>query len=305
MKKEIKKFEGIGAALVTPFNTDFSLDYKALAKLLDHTAPHLNYWVVNGTTSESPTLTEDEKKHILDFIFTRNSKNIPIVLGLGGYNTQQIISSLKKIDPTKISAILSVSPPYNRPTQKGLVAHYTALANNSPVPIILYNVPSRTGNNIEWRTTLQLAEHPNIIGIKEASGNLIQSMAIARKKTKDFLLISGDDLLTIPLMAIGAEGVISVFANAFPKSFSQVIQEINKNNYTQAQKIMYSFFEINQYIFSEGNPSGIKAVLEMLGIVQNVLRLPLDRISEVLYKKIKQQLLKFSSSIYNTDDIYS
>ncbi len=288
MVSYIQKFSGTAAALITPFTPDLAVDYQSLENLLAHTMPHLDYLVVNGTTSESPTLSEEEKNKVLDFIVEKNTYQRPIVWGLGGYHTEHIISLLKQIDSNKISAVLSVSPPYNRPNQQGLIAHYTALADASPVPIILYNVPARTGNNIAAETTLKLAEHPNIVGIKEASGDIVQSICIATHKPDDFLLISGDDLLTLPLMSVGAVGVISVLANAFPKEFTQSVQAAHARDYVAAQKILYKLFELNRLIFAEGNPTGIKAVLQIQGLIKNYLRLPLVKASDSLYENLKQ-----------------
>ncbi|MDQ2656524.1 MAG: 4-hydroxy-tetrahydrodipicolinate synthase, partial [Bacteroidota bacterium] len=215
----MKKLYGTGVALVTPFTDKEEVDYRSLRKLLNHTAKGVDYYVVMGTTGESATLSGDEKKAILQFVKDNNTKKLPIVYGIGGNNTREVLEIIHQTDLSGVAALLSVSPYYNKPSQEGIVRHFTAIADASPVPVILYNIPGRTSSNMTAETTLRLAQHPNIIGTKEASGNLEQCMRIARDKPKDFMLVSGDDMFTVAFYAIGARGVISVLANAFPATF--------------------------------------------------------------------------------------
>lgn len=283
------KFRGTGVAIVTPFNTDKSVDYNALEKLVEHLITNgVNYLVVQGTTGESVTLTPQEKKETLSFIVKVNNQRVPIVLGLGGNNTQAIIEAFSTTDFTGVDAILSVSPYYNKPTQEGIYQHYKALAEKSPLPIILYNVPGRTSSNIAASTTLRLAnDFKNIIGIKEASGNLEQCMDIIQHKPADFLVTSGDDALTLPFIASGGDGVISVIGNAFPKGFSTMVNAALSGNMLQAQKLHYQHYEIIHYLFCEGNPAGIKATLKVLDITGDTVRLPLVNVSNATYQKIE------------------
>ena len=218
----MKELKGTGVALVTPFNDDLSVDFDGLLSLLKHTAQGVDYYVVQGTTGETATTSVEEKASILKFVREHNPKSLPLVYGIGGNNTQAVIETIKSTDLTGVTALLSVSPYYNKPSQEGIYQHFTMVADASPIPVILYNVPGRTQSNIAASTTLRLAKHENIIGIKEASGDLVQCMAIAKDAPKDFLLISGDDLLTTPMMAVGAVGVISVLANAFPTTFKRI-----------------------------------------------------------------------------------
>jgi len=218
----MKKLYGTGVALVTPFTDQSEVDFKSLKKLLNHTAKGVDYYVVMGTTGESTTVSAEEKKSILQFTRDNNIKKLPLVYGIGGNHTQQVLDSIRNTDLSGVDALLSVSPYYNKPSQEGIFLHFKAIADTSPVPVILYNVPGRTASNITAETTLKLAAHPKIIGVKEASGNLEQCMRIARDKPKDFLLISGDDLLAVPLYALGAKGVISVLANAYPVIFRRM-----------------------------------------------------------------------------------
>src|ERR1035437_5083998 len=277
------KFRGTGVAIVTPFNKDNSVDYKSLGKLVNHIIKGgVEYIVVIGTTGESVTLSKEEKKSIISFIIENVNKRVPIVLGLGGNNTQEILNSLKvKSDFKNIDAILSVSPYYNKPNQRGIYEHYKAIAKESPVPIILYNVPGRTSSNITADTTLTLAkDFKNIIAIKEASGNLEQCMKIIKHKPNSFSVISGDDMLTLPMIASGADGVISVVANAFPKDFSEMTRQILACNVKDAQKLHYKLTDIIEQLFADGNPSGVKAALELFNITSANLRLPLVRVNK-------------------------
>jgi 4-hydroxy-tetrahydrodipicolinate synthase len=277
------KFKGTGVAIITPFNKDNSVDFKSLGKLVDHIIKGgIEYVVVLGTTGESVTLTKEEKQSIIAHVIETVDKRVPIVLGLGGNNTQEILNSFKNpSDFHHIDAILSVSPYYNKPNQRGIYQHYKAIAEASPVPIILYNVPGRTSSNISADTTLKLAnEFKNIIAIKEASGSLEQCMKIIKDKPKDFLVISGDDMLTLPMVASGGDGVISVVANAFPKDFSEMTRQILAGNVKEAQQLHYKLTDIIEQLFADGNPAGIKAALEILNICQSNVRLPLVKVNK-------------------------
>jgi 4-hydroxy-tetrahydrodipicolinate synthase len=276
---------------VTPFQADSSVDFDGLGRLVDFMiAGGVEYLVVNGTTGESATLKIPEKRAILQFVKEKAAGRVPIVFGIGCNCTEEMLDTLAQANLEGVAAILSVSPYYNKPSQEGIYQHYLALANASPVPIILYNVPGRTSSNLTAETTLRLARHPNIIGIKEASGNLEQCMLIARKKPADFLLISGDDLLTLPMMAFGCEGVISVVANGFPDTFSQMVRFGMEHKFAEASKILYSFLDLNPLLYEESNPVGIKTVLQLKGICQDHVRLPLVPASENLRKRISNQL---------------
>ena len=275
------KFKGTGVALITPFKKDKSIDFHALEKLVDFVIDGgVNYLVALGTTAETPTLSEAEKLDVLINIIEKNNKRVPIVCGLGGNNTKEIINQFSIYPMDKLDAILSVSPYYNKPTQAGIIAHYKEIDKYSPLPIILYNVPARTGSNMLASTTLQLAnECQNIIGMKEASGNMVQCMELAKGKPKHFTLLSGDDNLAMAQIACGFEGVISVAANCFPNLFCEIIQSSLKHAFTHAQKLQYKLLEGLELLFVEGNPSGVKCVLHELGICENELRLPMLPIS--------------------------
>ncbi len=277
------QFKGTGVAIVTPFNKSNSVDYKALGKLIDYIVKGgVEYVVALGTTGESVTLTSEEKRTVVAHVIEKVDKRVPIVLGLGGNNTQEVLSSLKKsADFNGVNAILSVSPYYNKPNQRGIYQHYKAISEASPIPIILYNVPGRTSSNITAETTLKLAnDFENIIAIKEASGNVEQCMKIIKNKPKNFLVISGDDMLTLPLIASGADGVISVIANAYPKDYSEMTRQILKGNLIEAQKLHYKLTDIIEQIFADGNPAGIKAVLELMQICDANVRLPLVKVNK-------------------------
>ena len=286
------KFKGTGVAVVTPFHKDGSIDFNSLGKLLEYLIGNgVNYIVALGTTGESVTLTKDEKVAILNYVVDTVEKRVPVVLGLGGNNTQDIIYCLKHYDLDGVDAILSVSPYYNKPTQEGIYQHYKMIGNSSPLPIILYNVPGRTASNISAETTLRLANDiKNIIGIKEASGNIEQCMKIIKNKPRDFLVISGDDALTLPIIACGADGVISVVANAFPKLFSQMVNFALEGNVKAAQKNHYKLLEFIENLFVEGNPGGIKAALKILKITQDTMRLPLVNVGEITFNKLKKNI---------------
>lgn len=283
-----KVFKGTGVALVTPFHNYGTIDFTSLTKLVQHVLNGgVDFLVALGTTSESPVLSSDEKIAVLNHILEVNDDRIPVVLGLGGNNTQQLVDCMKSVDFESISGILSVAPYYNKPNQKGLYYHFKTIAAASPVPIILYNVPGRTSSNISAETTLRLAnEFDNITGIKEASGNLGQVMQIIKSKPAGFSVLSGDDALTFPMMTLGAEGVISVVANAYPREYSDMVRNVMNGKIQEAAKIHYSLLEIMNALFEDGNPAGIKAALDHMEIVSNNLRLPLVKANKAVYNKL-------------------
>lgn len=282
----MKKLYGTGVALATPFSEQGEVDFKGLKRLLAHTAKGVDYYVVMGTTGESVTVTAAEKAAILQFVRDNNPKKLPLVYGIGGNNTQQVLDAIAQTDFSGVDALLSVSPYYNKPSQEGIFQHFKAIADVSPVPVILYNVPGRTSSNLTSETTLRLAQHPNIGAIKEASGNLEQCMRIARDKPKDFQLISGDDMMTVALYAIGATGVISVLANAYPVVFRKIKEYAVAGNYAKARQEIFKLLDVNPLMYEEGNPVGLKALLEKMGICSAAVRLPLVAASAGLAKKI-------------------
>jgi len=280
----MNQFKGTGVALITPFHDDCSIDFEGLKKLIDHVIEGgVDYLVILGTTGESATLLPAEKKQVLAACLEFNDGRVPVVYGIGGNNTQAVLNEIVNTDFKGISAILSVSPFYNKPSQAGIIAHYIAIADNCPVPVILYNVPGRTMSNMTAATTLRLADHPNIIGMKEASGNLEQCMQIAAAKPKDFLLISGDDLMTKAMYSIGGSGIISVLANALPSTFKFICHGSEK----ESMKASFSILEYNSLMYLEGNPVGIKNLLMHMGICGDQLRLPMLRASLELNQQIK------------------
>ncbi len=282
-----KKLYGTGVALVTPFDNQGGIDFQALKKLLHHTSKGVDYYVVMGTTGESATLSKEEKKEVLQFVIANNIKKLPIVYGIGGNHTQGIVDEIRLTDLTNVDALLSVSPYYNKPSQEGIYQHFVAVANASPIPIMLYNVPGRTASNLTAETTLRLAKHKNIIGIKEASGHLEQCMKIAKEKTVDFLLISGDDMLTLSIYAIGGVGVISVLANAYPVIFKKIKEYMHTGKLNKAQQEQFKLVEINASMYEEGNPVGLKHLLKTMSIGNGQVRLPLVAASSALQKKIE------------------
>ncbi len=290
----MKKLYGTGVALVTPFNSNLQVDYKALKKLLRHTAKGVDYYVVMGTTGESVTVTKEEKKEILQFVKANNEAKLPIVYGIGGNNTTEVCETIESTDLTGVDALLSVSPYYNKPSQEGIIQHFTKVADISPVPVILYNVPGRTASNLTAETTVRLAAHSNIIGVKEASGNMEQAMRISRDMPKDFLLISGDDMLTVPFYGLGGKGVISVLANAYPGIFKKMKEFAFAGDFAKASKEQFKLLDINGPMYEEGNPVGLKVLLSILGICGQQVRLPLATSSAPLFKKIEhlQQAIK-------------
>lgn len=283
----MKKLYGIGVALVTPFEANGEIDFPSLKKVLNHTSGSVDYFVVMGTTGESVTLSKEEKKQVLDFVLKNNPRKLPIVYGIGGNNTAAVLEEIQQTDLSQVDALLSVSPAYNKPSQEGIIRHFYSLADQTPVPIILYNVPGRTASNLTAHTILRLAEHKKIVGVKEASGNLEQCMKIVKEKPSDFMLISGDDLLTLPIYAIGGVGVISVLANAYPVVFKKMKEAILANNYGRAQKELFKLVDINGPMYEEGNPVGVKQLLHDMGVCKAHVRLPLVAASIQLSEKIR------------------
>ena len=286
-----KRLYGTGVALITPFNDDFSIDYHALKKLLEYTSENgADYLVVHGTTGEPATTTLEEKISILEFVKKNNTQNLPIVLGLGGNNTAEITNLFSAFDFNGIDAILSVGPYYNKPSQEGYFRHYWEIADKSPVPVILYNVPGRTGSNISSSTVARLSQHGNIIGIKEASGDLVQCMEIRKNSKAGFVLIAGDDLLTLPMISFGAIGSISVLANLYPKIYSEAIHLALDNKFAEGFEKLKLLLELNPLLYKEGNPVGAKVVLAEKKLIQNNLRLPLHKASIALESEIKDAI---------------
>ncbi len=286
------KLKGMGVALITPFKEDETIDFDSLARLVEHQIKNgTDYLVVCGTTAETPTLTEEEKEEIKRFVVDINNGRLPIVYGIGGNNTKQIVEKVQHTDLTGIDAILSVTPYYNKPSQEGLYQHYAAIAAVSPVPLILYNVPGRTGVNMTAETTLRLAnEFPVICAVKEASGSFSQIDDIIKNKPADFMVISGDDGITFPLITLGAVGVISVIGNAFPKEFSRMVRLALQGDYDNARNIHHRFTELIELLFVEGNPAGVKSMLAVMGFINNKLRLPLVPNTIKTYEKIRHVL---------------
>lgn len=285
----LKQFRGTGVALVTPFNEDGSIDFDGLESLINYNIEGgVEYLVSLGTTGETATLTTQEKHKILDFTVRIVNKRVPVVAGFGGSSTQAVVDDIKAYHFEGISAILSASPAYNKPTQEGIYHHYVAVAGATDLPVILYNVPGRTASNMTAQTTIRLARDvKNIIGIKEASGSFAQVMEIIKHRPGDFLVISGDDLITLPLLSCGVDGVISVIANAFPKEFSSLVRDGLNNDPAKARVNQYALLELMDLIFREGNPGGIKAVLHQLGICGDQVRLPLYRVSSILHEEMR------------------
>ncbi len=288
--------KGMGVALITPFKEDESVDYDALSKLVDYQVQNgTDYLVVLGTTAETPTLTEEEKRNILDLVITRVKGRIPIVLGLGGNCTRSVVEKLKTDNFEGIDAILSVVPFYNKPSQEGIYQHYKAIASATKLPIVLYNVPGRTGVNMTAETTLRIArEFENVIAVKEASGNITQMDDIIKHKPARFNVISGDDGITFPLLTLGAIGVISVIGNAFPKEFSRMVRLALAGDFDNARTIHHSFTDLFSLLFVDGNPAGAKSMLSMMGFIENKLRLPLVPTRIVTYEKIREVLRQLS-----------
>lgn len=292
-------FQGTGVALITPFAADGSVDFAALARLIAHCADNgIDFLVSLGTTGETAVLSPEEQAEVLAFTIKTNAGRLPIVMGLGGNNTAALVAQLKTQDFTGISAILSVSPYYNKPTQEGIFQHYMALADASPLPIILYNVPSRTGSNISAKTTLRLAKaSPKFVAIKEASGDLRQAMEIIQHAPAGFVLLSGDDNITLPLISCGAVGVISVIAQGYPRIFSDMVNAANAGDFGTARGLHYQLVELTDLIFAQGNPAGIKAVLEILGLTGGHLRMPLQPVDADLRAQIAAKMAALLATV--------
>ncbi|WP_109298974.1 4-hydroxy-tetrahydrodipicolinate synthase [Aquimarina sp. AU474] len=279
---------GTGVALATPFNEDGSIDYNGVTSLVNFCIDgNIEYLVVLGTTAESVTLSKDEKKKLVDHILKVNDKRLPVVLGIGGNNTAAVLAEIKETDLSDFTAILSVVPMYNRPNQEGIYQHYKAVNDASPIPVLLYNVPSRTGTNMTAETTLRLAQLDKIVGVKEAVGDFTQVLKIIKDKPDDFLVISGDDALALPAVAAGGDGVISVVGQGFPEEFSEMIRFGLSGETEKAFKILYTLLPVLDYAFEEGNPAGIKNILKVKSICEDYVRLPLVSVSSDLAKKIK------------------
>lgn len=288
-------FEGTGVALVTPFKKDFSVDFEALKKIVDFVIDGgVEYLVVLGTTGEPATLTSDEREKVIKTIIEANNSRLPLVLGVGSNNTQQVVDELKTRDLSAFSAVLSVSPYYNKPTQEGVYQHFKAISAASPLPIILYNVPGRTACNMVPKTVVRLAnDFNNIIGIKEAAGDIVQAMKLIQTCPKDFLIISGDDMVTLPMVLAGGAGVISVIGQGFPKEFSEMVRLGLSRKVDEAYELHYKVANAIDLIFEEGNPAGIKQIHNVLGLSENTVRLPLVNVSGDLDKKITDFVKNF------------
>lgn len=291
----MKALIGTGVALITPFKNDFSVDVEALQRVVNFNIENgIDYLVVLGTTAESATLSEDEKQLVIETIRSANNGRVPMVLGIGGNNTQQLVEMMKTADLDGFSAILSVSPYYNKPTQEGIYQHFATLAENAPLPILLYNVPGRTASNILPETVVRLAtDYKNIIGIKEAAGDIVQAMRLIADCPKDFLIISGDDMITLPMVLAGGAGVISVIGEGFPKEFSEMVRLGHAGKVNEAYAIHYRLAPAIDYIFEEGNPAGIKALLHKRQLCEATVRLPLVSATEDLQSKIGRFIDEF------------
>ncbi len=287
--------KGTGVAIVTPFHNYGTIDFTALGRLLEYVlSGGVDYIVGLGTTSEAATLTTDEKEAVMQFVKETVNGRVPIVMGIGGNSTHSVVGKIKKTDFSGISAILSVTPYYNKPNQKGIYNHFKSIAAASPVPVILYNVPGRTASNISAQTTLQLAnDFENIVAVKEASGNLLQAMEILKEKPEHFALLSGDDALTFPLMSLGASGVISVVANILPAQFSKMVRLLLQGKTQKALDIHYKILPVITQLFADGNPAGVKAALEIKGIIKNNLRLPMVKANKAVHFTLQKILQDF------------
>lgn len=289
----MNKFRGTGVAIVTPFKANNEVDFEGLENVTNHIINgKCEYIVILGTTGETATLNKQEKQQVVDTIKRVNNGRVPLVMGIGGNNTAEILETIAHFDFTGFDAVLSVSPYYNKPNQQGLIHHYTAIADACPVPVILYNVPGRTGSNMTAATTLTLAKHPNIIGMKEASGNMEQCMAIIKNKPDDFLVISGDDALTLPLIGAGMDGVISVIANAYPADWSEMVRLALAGDFVAARKLHYKLLDLSITIFADGSPGGIKELLNYMNICGTHVRLPLYPVND----EVKNKLLEMAKN---------
>lgn len=289
MNMQSNPFQGTGVALVTPFLNNGEIDTESLKQITRYTLEHgVGFLVVLGTTGESAVLTQAEKTTVLQTILQVNDGMKPVVLGIGGNDTRKVVNTIKSQDLTGIQGILSVTPYYNKPDQSGLFRHFMEVASAADLPVIIYNVPGRTGSNISSETALKLAfKAPNIVAIKEAGGNLDQITDLIHNKPEDFLILSGDDALTLPMMALGADGVISVVANVLPGEMSQMVNLAASGDYQGARKLHYHLIQLIRMLFEEGNPAGVKAALHTMGLCNNVLRLPLTPVSKLLYDRIR------------------
>jgi 4-hydroxy-tetrahydrodipicolinate synthase len=288
----MKRFKGTGVAIVTPFKNDLSIDFAALGRVIKHVIDGgVNYIVALGTTGESVTITKDEKKAVISYVAEAIDGHVPLVVGIGGNNTQEIINSIRQTKLTGVDGILSVAPYYNKPTQRGLFQHFKAIATCSPLPLIIYNVPGRTSCNVSADTCLELAhECDNIVAVKEASGDMTQIMKIIKGKPENFNVISGDDMLTIPIIAAGGTGVISVLGNAFPAQCTEIVSNALKNNFKTARETQFRFLEMIELLFIEGNPAGVKAMMNIMNLCNNTLRLPLVTVSRSTYSRIQKAI---------------
>lgn len=293
-----KKLRGTGVAIVTPFRNG-KVDYESLGRLISYIIDNgVDYIVTLGTTGEVPTLSAEEKREVAMFTLEATKEKVPCVMGIGGNCTQQVIDELTQNHVSQFDAVLSVSPYYNRPSQEGIFAHYKSVAEAAPVPVILYNVPARTGSNITAQTTLRLAhEVENVKGIKEASGNMVQAMHIIKDRPEDFLFVSGDDHLALPLIACGADGVISVIANSHPRAFSELIRASLQGEMENARKLQYKLLEAIDLAFSENNPAGVKCFLAEMGILHNEVRLPNVPLSALCHKGVKNFLAGYGVEV--------
>lgn len=292
----MQKFEGTGVALVTPFKKDFSVDVEALQRIVEFvTKGNVEYLVVLGTTAESVTLSQDEKELVIKTIVEANAGKLPLVLGVGGNNTLKVVEELKTRDLSKFDAILSVSPYYNRPTQEGIYQHFKAVAEASPIPVILYNVPGRTASNVLPTTIIRLAnDFKNVIAVKEAAGDIVQAMKLIKNKPEGFLVISGDDMITLPMVLSGGSGVISVIGQGFPKEFSEMVRLGLQRKVDEAYELHYLLADSIDMIFEQGNPAGIKEVFKSLGLAENTVRLPLVNVDDNLANRLNNFTKKIS-----------
>ncbi len=286
-----ERFKGVGVALVTPFDEQHEIDFTGLKKLIDFVSEGgVDYLVVQGTTGETSTTTTEEKKALLKFVKENNPRQLPIVYGLGGNDTRAVLAGIAATDFSGVDALLSVCPYYNKPSQAGIIAHFTAIADASPVPMIMYNVPGRTVVNMQAATVFELAKHPNIIGLKDACSTMEQYLEIAWKAPKDFLLLSGDDNLVVPMISIGWHGVISVIANAFPAEFRDLTWHALEGRFAEAAALQYAFIDFDTLLYAEANPTGIKECLAIKGICSSEVRLPLLKASSELSHQLREAM---------------
>lgn len=292
----MQSLTGTGVALITPFKKDFSVDVEALERIVNYQVDGgIDYLVVLGTTAEAATLTKDEKELVIKTVLKANAGRLPVVLGVGGNNTAEVVEELKTRDLSAFAAILSVSPYYNKPTQEGIYQHFKAVAEASPVPVILYNVPGRTASNMLPATVIRLAnDFKNVVAIKEAAGDIVQAMKLIQGCPKDFLVISGDDMVTLPMVLAGGAGVISVIAEGFPKDFSDMVRLGRERKVDEAYKLHYKLADAIDMIFEQGNPAGIKSVFSHLGLCEDVVRLPLVTVNEDLAGRLGDFVKKIS-----------